>query len=183
MDTQDVEEIWLPSPLAPDHVRVSSLGRAKTIDRQAPSKREKQPIQTRKGVVLSPWLSKNGYLCVAVKVGDRRTKYLLHRLIASAFCEGYDPALTVNHMDGNKTNNMPRNLEWISLAGNTRHQWDTGLVNLRGELHPGSKITDDQARHIRKCMNAGVSPTALARAIGISVSLCYKIKEGTRHLC
>lgn len=183
MDTQtSSQEIWRKSPLAPDHVEVSNFGRVRTQDRKTFGLREGKPAQQlKKGKVISPWLNRSGYYAVAVKIGASRSKYAVHRLVASAFCDNFDPSLTVNHMDGNKLNNQASNLEWVTLARNSEHQWETGLVDLRGEKHPGSKITDDQARNIKKAMLAGISPTVLARAIGVSVSLCYKIKEGSRH--
>ena len=45
-----------------------------------------------------------------------------------AWVEG-DHSLSVNHKDGNKLNNHADNLEWISLANNTRHQNEIGLAN------------------------------------------------------
>ena len=183
MDTQlQCQEIWRKSPLAPDHLEVSNLGRVRTLDRVTKGFREGAPnSQLRKGKILSPWIGNNGYYYVTVTIASKRLKFLLHRLVASAFCDGFDPLLSVNHIDGNKLNNLPQNLEWVTLSRNTQHQWESGLVNLRGDRHPGSKITDVQARAIRKAMHAGISATVLARAVGISVSLCYKIKDGSRH--
>jgi len=52
----------------------------------------------------------------------------VHRLVAMAWVAG-DHSLSVNHKDGNKLNNHASNLEWVSLADNTRHQHETGLSN------------------------------------------------------
>lgn len=185
MDIQTLsQEIWRKSPLAPDHVEVSNFGRARTLDRMTYGIREGKPAQQlRKGKILSPWISDNGYFCISVQVAPKREKYLLHRLIASAFCEGFDASLSVNHIDGNKLNNLPHNLEWVTLNRNTQHQWEIGLVNLRGQNHPGSKISDEQARAIKKGMLSGISATLLAKTAGVSVALCYKIKDGKRHHC
>lgn len=181
MDTpKATEEIWRNSPLAPDHVFVSNFGRLKTADRLAPSKVAWRSAQLRKGGILSPWLGRNGYYYVAVKMGTTRPKFLVHRLVASAFCEGFDPALSVNHIDGNKHNNLPSNLEWVTLARNTEHQWGTGLIDIRGVRHPSCKLTDDQVRHVLKCLASGASSPSLARAMGVSCALIYKIRRGDR---
>ena len=69
-----------------------------------------------------------GYLKVQLWSNNIGRVHLIHRLVAIAFVEG-DHALTVNHIDGNKLNNSPDNLEWITKADNTRHQHETGLMN------------------------------------------------------
>jgi hypothetical protein len=131
--------------------------------------------------MLSPYVCKpGGYPTVAIKVGDKRTKYLVHRLVASAFCAGYDSSLSVNHINGIKTDNRAANLEWVTLARNTALQWRDGLVDLRGEAHPGSKLTVDQARAIHGAVVAGGSVTAIAREHGVSVSTVYKIGTKAR---
>ncbi len=54
-------------------------------------------------------------------------KQLVARLVARAWCDGYSDGMTVNHIDGNPLNNSISNLEWISLADNIRHGYDTSL--------------------------------------------------------
>jgi hypothetical protein len=172
-------EIWKPSPLAPAHVEVSNLGRVRTLDRLAPSSRDKQPTQLRAGKVLSPWMAKKtGYFLISVKEGDRRTKYLVHRLVASAFCTGFEPSLSVNHKDGDKTNNLPSNLEWVTLQRNTQHAWESGLVNLRGENQPTSKLTDDQVREIRARIAAGESCNSISKDYPVCPTIIYRIRDG-----
>ena len=69
-----------------------------------------------------------GYLKVQLWSNNIGRVHLIHRLVAISFVEG-DHALTVNHIDGNKLNNSPDNLEWITKADNTRHQHATGLAS------------------------------------------------------
>lgn len=45
----------------------------------------------------------------------------LHRLVAEAFLDTWDPKLTVNHIDGNKLNNHPNNLEMVTQTENMKH--------------------------------------------------------------
>ena len=54
----------------------------------------------------------------------------VHRLVAICFVEG-DVSLTVNHIDGNKLNNVYTNLEFISAKDNIKHAWDNNLSNYR----------------------------------------------------
>ena len=128
----------------------------------------------------SPYLTKSGYLEVCAKRDGRRVKVLVHRLIGMAFVPGYSPGLTINHINGVKTDNRPENLEWVSLARNTQHQWETGLVNLRGENAPGNKLTSKQVVYIRRLLASGVPAHALAIVAGVSPSLIALIRDGKR---
>ena len=48
--------------------------------------------------------------------------FLLYRLVAHAFVDGYtDERNTVNHVDGDTHNNKADNLEWVSQLENNRH--------------------------------------------------------------
>lgn len=53
--------------------------------------------------------------------------YLVARLVAMTWCNGYTDGATVNHIDGNPMNNCADNLEWVSLAKNIRLGFETGL--------------------------------------------------------
>ena len=48
------------------------------------------------------------------KEGKEKT-FLVSRLVAMTWCDGYLPGLTVNHIDGNPKNNCADNLEWTTL--------------------------------------------------------------------
>lgn len=60
------------------------------------------------------------------KDGKEHT-HLVSRLVALAWCDGYEKGLTVNHIDGNPLNNNASNLEWVTFAENIHHAFRTGL--------------------------------------------------------
>jgi hypothetical protein len=80
---------------------------------------------------LLPGSLKNGYFSVNLKTvqdGVSVTKhYLIHRLVATAFCENHDPLnkTVVNHRDSDKKNNKESNLEWVTHQENTQHYFKT----------------------------------------------------------
>jgi len=127
---------------------------------------------------MSPFLGNNGYLHVAPKFGPARKKLLVHRLVAQAFVPGQFAGACVNHIDGDKTNNIPANLEWTTLAENTRHQWATGLVDLRGENHPRSKLRNEDVPVIRQSLRNGIPIKQIAATYSVSEALIYKIRSG-----
>lgn len=62
------------------------------------------------------------------KDGKEHT-YLVARLVAMAWCDGYSDGLTVNHIDGNPLNNNANNLEWVTLKENIALGFETGLYD------------------------------------------------------
>jgi len=44
----------------------------------------------------------------------------VHRMIAKAYCDGYDEKLDCDHIDGDKSNNVPENLRWLTRSQNLR---------------------------------------------------------------
>ena len=99
-----------------------------------------------------------------------------------AFVSGYSDNLTINHINGIKTDNHINHLEWVSLARNTQHQWETGLVNLRGENNLHHKLTSKQVVHIRKLLAGGAPAYSLSVIAGVSDSLIYLIRDNRRRL-
>jgi len=62
---------------------------------------------------------------VYVKIDNK--SHRLHRLVAQTYIPNPENKPQVNHMDGNKENNMLCNLEWMTHSENVQHACDTGL--------------------------------------------------------
>ena len=68
----------------------------------------------------------NGYKVISLYKDGACNSYFIHRLVALTFIgEPSSPDLVVNHKDGNKLNNSPENLEWITQIENMHHYWNT----------------------------------------------------------
>lgn len=132
--------------------------------------------------MLRPFLNHAGYPTISLQADGKRPKFFVHRFVALAFVPGYFAGATVNHKDGNKLNNRADNLEWVSLAENTQHQWRTGLVDVRGEKHPSAKLSDAQVAEIKRRLDSGENQTHLSREYGVSVALISKIRRGTKQV-
>ena len=76
-----------------------------------------------KGRELSQFLNPNGYL--RVKLGSKT--YEIHRLVTKFYLGDMPKGLCVNHKDGNKLNNNPSNLEYITISENIKHSIRMGL--------------------------------------------------------
>lgn len=69
----------------------------------------------------------NGYAHVTLHINKKSKRFNAHRLVAIAFIPNPDNKEYVNHIDGNKNNNIVTNLEWVTASENTRHAVATGL--------------------------------------------------------
>lgn len=52
----------------------------------------------------------------------------VHQLVAKAFVKGESDKLVVNHIDGNKLNNTPSNLEWVTQRDNVINAIERGAM-------------------------------------------------------
>ena len=65
------------------------------------------------------WSScKNKYLSVTLCNKGKQQEFMIHRLVAQYFCDGYFEGAVVNHKDSNIKNNRFDNLEWITQKEN-----------------------------------------------------------------
>lgn len=78
----------------------------------------------------------NGYLYYKYRNKDGiHISSSAHRLVALHFVSNPNPIeyIQVNHIDGNKTNNYYKNLEWVSRKLNMEHASQNGLINTASE--------------------------------------------------
>lgn len=77
------------------------------------------------GHILSPW-TKSGYKIVSLmsvtahEPGKKQKNTFVHRMVAETFVPNPKQLPFVNHLDGNKGNNTPSNLEWCDNKHNCR---------------------------------------------------------------
>lgn len=69
---------------------------------------------------LKPTKDKNGYMVVYL---GKSNKKLVHRLVAQAFIPNPENKPQVNHKNGNKKDNMVKNLEWVTISENGLHAY------------------------------------------------------------
>jgi hypothetical protein len=84
--------------------------------------------------ILNPKPRKSKYLIIGLYKDGVRITYRVHRLVAEAFIPNPLNKATVNHRDGNKSNNNVWNLEWATHKENTKHAWDNDLMSAHGNI-------------------------------------------------
>lgn len=156
---------------------VSSIGRVRSLDRTINGPKGRRLIR---GRLMVQRITHRGYLRVCLAKNGESSDHFVHRLVAYAFIGVPDGDLYINHIDGNKTNNVVGNLEWTTMAENAQHAHRMGIVNsARGESHPSSKLTAEQVVDIRTRYAAGgISQAELAREYGVQGSSIRKILIG-----
>lgn len=77
--------------------------------------------QCEDGKILSVTNKKGWYLSTVLQgKGKKRKSVKIHRLVAEHFMENPYGLPVVNHIDGNKQNNVVSNLEWCTQSHNVR---------------------------------------------------------------
>jgi len=107
-------------------------------------------------------------------------RILAHRVIWESVHGPLDPTITINHIDGDKSNNRLVNLEPATVAENSRHAWRAGLVRGHvGVLNGNAILTDAAARQIYARAWAGVEDqTAIGADYGVGPHSVSDIKHG-----
>lgn len=98
---------------------------------------------------LKPALIPSGYL--QLHLGRKTTMYV-HALVALAWIGPRPKGYQINHIDGNKLNNAPENLEYMTPSENQKHAHRTGLkktTKLFGEDSSQSKLTNKQREELK----------------------------------
>lgn len=116
--------------------QVSNFGRVRNLGRSHMQKNWKGDLYRHKypACMLRQTKDSDGYLFTSLCRVDKKTpiESRIHQLVATYFLDTKPrPDQThVNHIDGNKENNLPENLEWASPDENNRHARETGLARL-----------------------------------------------------
>ena len=134
-------EIWKDIEGYEGYYKVSNTGKVIGLKRTIICKDGKpQTIPER---FMSSFLNEKGYACVILSKNNIRKKCKLHRLVATAFVDNPDSKKEVNHIDGNKLNNVPENLEWVTRSENVVHAYENRLQKKTyHKVMPVANMTD-----------------------------------------
>ena len=117
-------EIWKTIESSPNY-EISNFGSIKN---------------TKTGNILKVATNNYGYKLVCLSDNNKKQTGYIHRLIAEAFINtNLDTrASVVNHIDGDKTNNTIKNLEWATYSDNAIH----GRIRLKIKAEQATDLLD-----------------------------------------
>lgn len=130
-----------------------------------------------------------GYRRVLLSKDGKNYKYSVHRLVAKHFLLNIDKKTSVNHIDGNKSNNNSQNLEWCTASENQLHAYDLGLqkANVKEAhkvRHEQTKVAILQFNTEGKFIKEFESIREAAKSIGMSDGTHISaVAKGKRRKC
>lgn len=172
-----MEEIWKDIKNYEGYYQVSSLGRIRSLDRYVLCRNGQ--LQLKKGIIFSLCYNKRVDIYeVHLNKECKRKCFKVHRLVAEAFIHNDDPInkTTVNHKDGDRSNNQMDNLEWATYSENEKHSYDEldRPINIPKKSKRQTTVIDKN-NDIRTIWE---SIAAASRASGLSETQIRRIAAG-----
>lgn len=169
------QEEWRPIADCDGFYEVSSLGRIRST----------MPIKGNRGPRLLSLQLTKGYPCVKLRIPGTQTSrwHRVHRLVVEAFIGPIPEGYEVNHIDAQRTNNVPTNLELVTRTENMAHCRSLGRLAI-GVRSGKARISEADVRAIRASRADGVPLDEIAQRFGISKQHVSGIAKGRfwKHL-
>ena len=112
---------------------------------------------------------RKGYLRLDISINGKRQYFYIHRAVAETFIPNPKNKPYVNHINGIKTDNRAKNLEWVTSKENTQHAVRIGLINA-------------QTQGGKKCVQLDLKGNILKTFNCVSEAARY-IKKSNSHIC
>lgn len=152
--------------------QISSLGNVKSLSRYV--NHFKGGKRLKKEKLLKLQIDKLGYVRVNLFSNNVVKYFLVHRLVANAFFTNTEKKPCVNHINGIKTDNTVKNLEWCTYSENQKHSYKLGLNNNgNGDTSRSKKLNSKQVLEIR---NSNLTQSKLANIYKVAQSQISNIK-------
>lgn len=130
---------------------------------------------------LNPSLCSGGYLNVELFApSGKSTRFLVHRLVASAFIPNPLNLPQVNHKDEDKTNNRVSNLEWCTPAYNMNY--GTRAERQRAHTNYSTEIRKETARKNGKAVSRKVIDLTTGNIYASIKEASRKTKINPNHI-
>jgi DNA-binding XRE family transcriptional regulator len=123
-----------------------------------------------------------GYLQIRAMVAGHRHHVSAHRVVYRYFYGDIPDGLDINHDNGQKADNRPKNLLPESISGNAKHAHRNGLIDQYGQKNPAVKLSDKAVAEIRLAYSkGGFTQATLAQQYGVAHQTVSKLVRGQRR--
>ena len=121
----------------------------------------------------------SGYLQVRTMREWKRMHSLAHRLVWQFLYGDIPNGLCINHKNGIKDDNRPKNLEIVTYSQNIKHAYRNNLADEHGEKNPNAKLTNEQIPQIREMYATGkFTQENLGKMFKVAFQTISKIVRG-----
>ncbi len=163
-------EIWKDIENYEGYYQVSNMGRIRSV------RRILCDGKTREGTIIKAFPDAFGYIRVRLYMNGKSQRFMVHRLVATAFVDNPNGYPILNHKDENKSNNQATNLEWCTQKYNINY--GTRTKRASGENTKNHKLRKSDVMYIRnnyKPKDREFGQIPLARKYGVSVTTIEKV--------
>jgi hypothetical protein len=127
-----------------ENYAISNFGRVKNV------KNEK---------ILKQYKNSYGYMQLQLSKNGKVRTFRVHKLVAMGFIENTYGKPYINHIDGNKTNNIVYNLEWCTSKENDNHARNMKLKDQNKpcviiDIESGDKIFFESTSECSRFLNS-----------------------------
>lgn len=137
-------------------------------------------IYNAKGHKLSPYIGVDGYAHITRSENNKKYRYRVHTIIANVFVPNSNGFKYVNHIDSNKLNNNPENLEWCTNSQNVYHGWHSGNRTHKNRtkvsVYLNGKLINTYPSIRQLSMDLQLDRHKVARILKGESNNCYKYK-------
>ncbi len=151
-----MDEIWKPIEEFDGNYLCSNLGRIKST--------------YRKKRILKPKVDKDGYLEYCLRKDGQNVYRRGHRLVAETFISNPLSLPVVNHLNNIPEDNRVENLEWSTVANNTRHAYSNHILT-KGKC--ASQLTSEEFKLIISMYDEGYKYSQIIKAVSLSCRSDY----------
>lgn len=128
-------------------------------------------IYNKSGKLIKPYLDKRGYNYIRLQTYNRKTNtvkrrnFPKYRIIAACFNGSDRPEMTIDHLDCNKLNDTPSNLEYVTFQENIDRARKNGLWTPKKY-----DFADETIHKMCKCFVQGMNVRKALRYCNIEIN-------------
>ena len=161
------EEINVYAAVSAGDMEIDAEGRIWRVAKRGWNKEQKRAVSSPCARVRAENPLQSGYLQVRAMFNLRRFNALAHRLVWLHLHGPVPVGMVVNHINANKSDNRPCNLEIVTPIENVRHQ-----------NNPNTRLSESDVLTIRERRATGEILTSIAEDFSISMQHVSEIARG-----